>query len=550
MQTTSLSRPSVRPGVFAQRTRFTLALALVICCFALIGKAAPWELGPGYRRRPIEAVGSGKDGFTLMSPEATGILFTNSLSELRGLGSQILPSGSGVAAGDVDGDGLCDLYFCGLKCGNRLYRNLGNWKFEDITDKAGVACTNLDATGAALVDIDGDGDLDLVVNSLGGGTHVFLNDGHGKFSEAKYVLNRGRGGMSMALGDYDGDGLLDLYVANYRVHAVGDEPDVRFNLRNINGQLVVASINGKPLTDPEWTNRFRFDIRENDKGGVRFAKEELGEPDVLYRNLGGGRFEEISFTGGAFLDEDGKPLVSSPLDWGLGVMFRDLNNDGRPDLYVCNDFATPDRIWMNIGDGRFQAVKRLAIRQMPLSSMAIDVADIDRDGNDDLFVVDMLSRDHRRRLVQRINVRPEVLPPGAIDNRPQYSRNMLQLNRGDGTYAEIAQFAGIEASEWSWSPIFLDVDLDGYEDLLIANGFLRDNMNLDALEATKKVTAAQGPTINSMLQQRRLFPRLATPKLAFRNLGNLKFADMSKQWGFDTVAIAQGMCLADLDNDG
>ena len=189
-------------------------LALPLLFVAAIAGAAGWETGAGYRRLRIEPIGAGKDGFTLLAPQTTGIFFTNCLSEERGLASQILPSGSGVAAGDVDGDGLCDLYFCGLKCGNRLYRNLGNWRFEDITERAGVACTNLDATGAALVDIDGDGALDLIVNSLGGGTHIFINDGHGKFTEAKEVQNQGLGGMCLALGDYDGDGRLDLYVAN------------------------------------------------------------------------------------------------------------------------------------------------------------------------------------------------------------------------------------------------------------------------------------------------------------------------------------------------
>ena len=542
--------PIASPSKFRRLFAIELLLGLLLVFSPAMADAAGWENGPGYRRLKIEPVGAGKDGFTLLAPKSTGILFTNFLSEPRGLASQILPSGSGVAAGDVDGDGLCDLYFCALKSGNRLYRNLGNWKFEDITQPAGVACTNLDATGAALVDIDGDGDLDLIVNSLGGGTHVFFNDGHGKFNEAKEFLNQGLGGMSLALADFDGDGWLDLYLANYRVTSIGDQPDVRFNLRTVDGRLTVASINDKPLTDPEWTNRFRFDIRDNDKGGVKFAKEELGEPDALYRNLGGGRFERVPFTGGAFLDEDGRPLTQAPLDWGLSVMFRDLNNDGRPDLYICNDFATPDRVWMNQGGGRFQAISRAAIRQTPLSSMAVDVADINRDGFDDLFVVDMLSREHRRRLVQRTNMRPEVLPPGAVDNRPQYSRNVLQLNRGDGTYAEIAQFCGLESSEWSWAPIFLDVDLDGYEDLLVANGFLRDNMNLDALDAIRKTSAGQKPSVQTMMQQRRLFPPLATPKMAFRNLGGLKFAEMGRQWGFNTPVISQGMCLADLDNDG
>jgi hypothetical protein len=542
--TTQFSNLNLRLSISNSRL-FALSMLLLFLGFRGSGADRQWENGPGYRRAKLEPVGAGKDGFTLLPGEQTGVLFTNYLSEQRALSSQILPSGSGVAAGDVDGDGRCDLYFCGLKSGNHLFRNLGNWKFEDITQQAGVGCTNLDATGAALVDIDGDGALDLVVNSLGGGTRIFFNDGKAHFTESKQVLNSGLGGMSLAFADYDGDGRLDLYVANYRINSIGDQPEARFSLRMVNSQLAVTSINGKPLTDPEWTNRFQFNIADDGKGSAKFGKEELGEPDGLYRNLGKGRFEKVSWIDGTFLDEEGKPLAHPPFDWGLSVMFRDLNNDGKPDLYICNDFRTPDRMWINQGQGRFRAIDRLAIRQIPLSSMAIDVADINRDGFDDLFVGDMLSRQHRRRLVQRTHNRPESLPLGAIDNRPQYARNMALLSRGDGTYAEIAQYAGLEASEWSWASIFLDVDLDGYEDLLVANGFIRDNMNLDALEAI-----GRGGKGESLMQQRRLFPPLVTQNTAFKNLGGLKFTEVGQQWGFNTPVISQGMCLADLDNDG
>jgi hypothetical protein len=188
------------------------------------------------------------------------------------------------------------------------------------------------------VDIDGDGTLDLIVNSLGGGTHVFLNDVGGT-SPNQQVLNPGMGGMSLAVADYDGDGWLDIAVGNYRVSSMADN-DVRFSVRTIDGKLVVASINNKPLTDPEWTNRFQFQITDDGSGTVKFAKEELGEPDALYRNLGKGRFKLVPWTEGAFLDEDGKPLTHPPFDWGLSAMFHDLNHDGKPDLYVCNDFKT------------------------------------------------------------------------------------------------------------------------------------------------------------------------------------------------------------------
>lgn len=520
---------------------------------SIVGAGAPqWQEGNGYRFAELLLPKTGKTGFSLLAPEATGIFFTNFLAQERHLTNQILLNGSGVACGDVDGDGWCDLYFCGLDGPNKLYRNLGNWKFEDITEAAGVACPNLDATGALLADVDGDGDLDLIVNSIAGGTHVFLNDGKGHFTESTRggPLNPNRCGMSMAMGDLRGNGNLDLYVANYRIVTFRDQPNTKFSFRlDANRQPVVDAINGRLLTEPDLTNRFNFHATVGQKGGT-FLPEENGEPDVLYRNDGKGNFTPVSWTDGAFLNEKGSPLAQAPFDWGLAVMFRDLNGDGAPDIYVCNDFSSPDRIWINNGKGSFRAINPLAVRQTSLTSMGVDFADINRDGFDDFFVVDMLSRQHQRRHQQRIDIRPEILPLGAIENRPQSSRNTLFLNRGDSTYMEIAQFSGVEASEWSWTPIFLDVDLDGYEDLLISNGFQRDGMNVDFLKRVEAMKKGAQMSSLEQLRLRRVFPALPAAKVAFRNSGHLTFEDTSALWGFNTESIGQGMALADLDNDG
>ncbi len=538
---------------FRSRLAFCLALVPITGSGAegVLTGGLTWHAGPGCRLAEVRPTAARGAGFALVAPEQTGVGFTNLLPEARHLLSQILPNGSGVAAGDVDQDGWCDLFFCGMKdSGCRLYRNLGDWRFADVTQAAGVACPGLDCTGAAFADLDGDGDLDLVVNSIGGGTHLFFNDGRGHVTAASVALNPGHGGTSVGLADADGDGDLDLYIANYRATTLTDAPGTRFSFKMVDGKPKVTLINGRPLTDPEWTNRFRFKIEMGPGGRGKFAHEELGEPDLYCLNDGQGHFTPVPFTSGSFLDEDGRPLTEPLFDWGLSVLFRDLNHDGAPDLYVCNDFGTPDRLWFNDGHGRFRLAPRLAVRQTSLASMAVDAADLDRDGYDDLVVLDMLSREHRRRLTQRNLLRAELAPAADLTGRPQYPRNTLLWNRGDGTYAEIAQYAGIEASEWSWNAVLLDVDLDGYEDLLVPNGFVRDNMNLDAMNRIATEKAGRTLTALEELRLRALFPPLNTPNVAFRNLGQLKFVECGHEWGFDQPTISQGACLADLDNDG
>ena len=543
--------------LFHAARRVLRAAALLGLGAVVPASAVPlsWVEQPGGRSAALSVDVTGSVGFRALLPESTGVVFTNHISAERHYANQILLNGSGVTAGDVDGDGWCDVFFCGLGGGSRLYRNLGDGKFQDATVQAGLGVNaSFDATGAALTDFDGDGDLDFIINSAGQGTLFFLNDGRGRFAPASGAagLNQGRCGSSLALADIDGDGALDLYVANYRTTTIRDQPNARFTFKTVNGQPVPDAFGGRSLAAPDLTNRFAFHYKAAPGGGGSVFHDELGEADLFCRNQGGGKFSPVPFTSGQFLDENGVPLSQSPLDWGLSVMLRDFNGDGAPDLYVCNDFATPDRFWLNDGKGRFRAAPATALRQTSLSTMAIDVADIDRDGFDDIFTADMLSREPWRRLVQRNEANPNMHLFTDVVRQPQSPRNVLQLSRGDGTYAEVAHLAGLEAAEWAWASIFLDVDLDGYEDLLVANGFERDYMNMDANRRVKEMQARGGSRLPLIEHQRlhRLYPRLDTANVAFRNLGNMRFADVSTQWGFDVRAVSQGMCLADLDNDG
>ena len=533
-------------GIFSARLsrRLRPTVWAVPMLLPVLLSSAEWHVQPGARWRDLPVPPSGRTFLERLPAAVTGLAFTNYISEEKGLENSLRTSGSGVSAGDIDGDGWCDLYLCGMERPNALYRNLGNGRFEDITAAAGVACPGQFTTGSLLADVDGDGDLDLLVNSLGGGTRLFLNDGRGKFTEAADSgLVRRFGSTSMAMGDMDGDGLLDLYVCNYATVKIEDRPNAKFDAKPINGKMVLTAIDGVPLTSPELTNRYFVDAERT----VR----ELGEPDVFYRQDRPGHFTPVPWTEGAFLDEAGRPLKLPPYDFGLSVALRDLDGDGHLDIYVCNDLFPPDRIWLGDGHGRFRAMSNLAVRNTCRFAMGIDFADIDRDGNDDFFVVDMLSRGHAMRKMQTVGVLPITLPPGLVDNRPQYKRNTLFLGRGDGTFAEIAQLAGLAATEWSWMPAFLDVDLDGYEDLLVTTGHLLDSLNADSVAAIQRVRSTRKLTDEEQRRLKRLhYPVLNLPNQAFRNRGDLTFEDKGHEWGFDFNGISQSLCLADLDNDG
>lgn len=520
-------------------------LAVVILALAACRSPAPsaeWHQAPGYRWRDL-SVPRGEPGFTQLTPGTTGISFSNSVSDSALLRNQLLADGGGVAFGDVDGDGLTDVYLCRTEGSNALYRNLGNWHFSEIAAQAGVAAPGRHSTGAVFADVDGDGDLDLLLNTLGGPNALFLNDGHGRFAEDSTYPGRDSraGSTTMTLADVDGDGSLDLYVANYKAYTANDiySPQARAF------DQVVKRTGPKSFEVAEpYRKDYRVVMREDLQSVVLVQR---ADPDWFYRNDGKGHFtREPLAHNPRFLDEDGKPFADEPETFGLASRFYDVNGDGAPDLYVANDFEDPDQFWINDGHGSFRLEPRLAQRTTSNAGMAVDFGDLNRDGLVDFFEVDMLSRDTRQLRTQIPTHTALAKQPGVFEDRPQLQRNTLFLNRGDGTFGQIAELAGVSATGWSWSTLFLDMDLDGYEDLLVGTGNLWDFMDADSQDRFRNRL-----TDLDWRQQRMTYPRLAVPNYAFRNRGDLTFEDVSDRWHFSAGPdISHGMAAADLDGDG
>jgi hypothetical protein len=501
----------------------------------------PWHEESGYRWREL-TVSSGKPGFTRMAAERTGIGFRNTVSDSALLGNRILAQGAGVCLGDVDGDGLVDVFLARTEGPNALYRNLGGWRFEDVSASAGVAAADRYSTGCALADLDGDSDLDLILLATTGPNAIFLNDGHGHFTEHRDLgLDpAGKGGTTIALADVDGDGDLDLYVANYKPYTPADSipPEKRAYDR-----VVREVAPGRFEVAPEYRRDWKLVYRA-DMGGLALGIR--GEPDDFYLNDGHGRFTRVPFTADRFRDPQGRSLAAEPESFALDARFADLNGDGAPDLYVVNDFEDPDLFWLNDGRGGFRLADWTAQRQTSNSGMGADVADVNGDGLPDLFEVDMLANDARRRKTEVPTHTAIPKRPGEMELQLQQMRNTLFLNRGDGTFAEISAYAGVEASGWSWSTMFMDVDLDGWQDILIANGHLWDLMDGDTQENLR------GGWSNVPWQRHRWeYPLLALRNVAYRNRGDLTFEDASERWGFGLEDdISHAMAAADLDGDG
>ncbi len=517
------------------------ALALLALAACRPAPDLSWHEEPGYRWRALDVPRRGGPGFTPLDPEATGLLFRNDVDDSTLVRNRILAQGGGVAFGDVDGDGLVDVYLCRTVGPNALYRNLGGWRFEEVAAARGVGAADRNSTGAVFADVDGDGDLDLVLTALGGPNAVFLNDGTGHFTERTEGLEGQAGSTTSTLADVDGDGDLDLFVTNYKAYTTLD----RLSPQERAFDQVVREVAPRRFEVlPRYRDEYKLVYRE-ELAGVTLVQR--ADPDAFYLNDGTGRFRREPMAGNPrFLDETGRPLAEEAEDFGLAARFADLNGDGAPELYVVNDFEDPDQFWVNDGRGGFRLADRVALRSTSNSGMAVDVSDVNRDGHVDLFEVDMLSAD-RRQLMTQIPTHTAVpARPGDVTLRPQMQRNTLQLSRGDGTFAEVGRLAGLEASGWTWSVMFLDVDLDGWEDVLVGTGHPWDLMDGDTQMRLRNRLVD--------IDWRRMsweFPSLPLPNYAYRNRGDLTFEDVTTAWRFGLESdYSHGMAAGDLDGDG
>ena len=483
-----------------------------IAATALLGACGGDASREGDVEPPREPAGPQR--FESLAASRTGVSFANTLPEapeFNILNYLYYYNGGGVAVGDVDGDGRQDLYFSSNLESNRLYRNLGDFKFEDITERAGVAGPPGWKTGVSMADVNGDGALDIYVSAvnyltMAGHNVLYVNDGTGTFADrtAEYGLAFSGFSTQSLFFDYDRDGDLDLYLLNHSVHT--------------ERQIGVAA---------------RRDVRHPQAG------------DRLYRN-DGARFTDVSEAAGIYGGVEG---------FGLGVVASDVNVDGCMDLYVANDFQENDYLYLNDCRGHFTEVGSRAFSHTSRFSMGADAADMNDDGRPDLMTVDMLPE---KESVFKTSASYEGWNLFEMRLRAgysvQYPRNALQLNRGDGTFAEIGLLAGVAASDWSWGPLFADLDNDGRKDLFITNGIYRRPNDLDYINYVGNEAAqsalARGVTREENQDLLKRMPQIPLANHAYRNDGELRFTDMATAWGLGDTGFSNGSAYVDLDDDG
>lgn len=452
--------------------------------------------------------------FELVSPDDTGIYFSNNLvlddDSLTVLDFEYKYDGGGVGLGDINNDGLTDIYLTGNMVSSRLYLNKGDWEFEDITDQAGVGTVNW-ANGVSMVDINQDGFLDIYVCMSGHRNQpeevkknrLFINNKDNTFTEsaASYGLDDMGYSIQATFLDYDKDGDLDMYLLENGL--------VRFN-RNTPREVMK---NGKAITT-----------------------------DKLFRNNGDNTFTDVSAQAGILIE-----------GFGLGVQTCDINEDGWPDVYVSNDFLTNDLIWVNNGDGTFTDKAFEYLKHQTHNGMGCDLADINNDGLLDIGELDMLPEDNKQRKLTTMGSSYDVfLMRLHYGYQPQYIRNTLQLNNGNGTFSEIGQLAGIQATDWSWSLLFADYDNDGYKDAFVSNGYRQNITNLDFIMYSQNLSTFGNAGENRKQKIEALYA-IEGVKLSnymFRNKGNLTFENTTEDWGMNRPSYSNGAAYADLDNDG
>ncbi|RFZ83041.1 RNA-binding protein [Mucilaginibacter terrenus] len=454
--------------------------------------------------------------FRLLPAAQTGIKFSNDIVEkesLNVLSYEYFYNGGGVATGDINNDGLPDLFFTANMKPNKLYLNLGGLKFKDITKDASPLMEGRPAgwkTGVTMADVNGDGLLDIYVCYSGKTdddtrrNQLFINKGNNKFSEEAKAYGLDEPGYSTqaAFFDYDNDGDLDMFLLNHNIKKIDNMELARF----------------KNETDKLASNK-------------------------LYRN-DDGHFTDVSSVAG---------IIQNPLTFGLGIAIADINKDGWPDIYVTNDYNEPDYIYINTHHGKFAERSKEMVRHMSHFSMGVDIADFNNDGNPDILTLDMMPADNHRQKSLQLEENYESFE--LMQNQglyKQYMRNMLQLNNGDGTFSEIAQLAGLSNTDWSWCPLIADLDNDGYKDIFISNGYLRDYTNKDFLRywgdyKIKKAMAAEPFLLMDLIQA---MPSTALPNYVFRNNHDLTFSNKQAEWGLGQAGISSGAVYADLDNDG
>ena len=448
--------------------------------------------------------------FNKIEHKQSGIEFSNNLTENDSLNYftyAYIYMGGGISAGDINNDGLIDLYFTGNMVPNKLYLNKGNLQFEDISEKAGVAGDSRWYTGTTMADVNNDGYLDIYC-SVGGKfgpkeNQLFINNGDNTFTNRakEFGIADKANSVQSTFFDFDLDGDLDLYIANY--------PPTPFNA----------------------PNQF-YALKQ------KFPKEN--DTDRLFRN-DGNTFTDIT-------EEAGLKTFGLTLSATIG----DINQDGWPDIYVSNDFSSPDYLFMNNGDGTFtDRVKQLA-RNTSFYGMGVDIADFNNDNLLDILQVDMTAQINRRSKANMASMNPKLFWSTVNAGfHYQYMQNSLQMNNGNvhnslPSFSNVSRIGGVSSTDWSWGPLFVDLDNDGWKDIFISNGTRREINNRDFfLQIDKK-----GVPKDSMLAKSLAMPSEKIDNFVYRNNGDLTFEQVNKDWGIEHPGFSNGCVYVDLDNDG